>query len=125
MVQYFSEAFFNALAETANADSDFQAKGKKLKAKMLMVAKDRNEAFLIVADGGKVSATKSAPDADADFGFIADYDQWVTSHKGEMPLEKGIMTGKVKFKGSMLKIMPIRAALASLDDVARKVPAEY
>ncbi len=125
MVEYFSEEFFSKFAATANTDPDFQAKGKKFKATMLMVAKDKGRAFLVTADNGAVTSAPATAETAADFAFIGDYAQWVVSHKGDMPLEKAIMTGKVKFKGNMLKIMPVRGALASLDDAARKVPAEY
>ncbi|HVL47792.1 MAG TPA: SCP2 sterol-binding domain-containing protein [Candidatus Thermoplasmatota archaeon] len=125
---YFTKAYFDALATTLNADAEFQAKTANLKANLLMVARDKGEkgaAFLLAVDHGKAAITEATPETSAEFAFIGDYATWVRNHQGEAPLEKLVMTGKMKFKGSIPKIMQMRNQLGVIDTTARRVPAAY
>lgn len=124
MVQYFTKAFFDELASQLNADEDFQAKTSDLDLTILNVAKDKGDAFLLTIDGGKVSVEEADPETDAEFKFIGDYDQWVANHEGSS-LQKMVMTGKIRFKGSMPKIMRLQSKLKAIDETGHEIDAEY
>lgn len=125
MVQYFTAEFFSALADALNGSQDFQAKNASVSTSLLNVAKDKGTAFLVRIEKGKVSASAAAADAQAEFTFTGDYATWVRSHKGELPLEKAIMTGAMKFKGSIPKIMGLRSSLSAFDTEARRIAVTY
>lgn len=125
MVKYDDIAYFQALAEALNADPQFQAKAGNLKTSLLFVKKDRDDGALMTIDGGKVAAENVPAESKADFTFVAPYDVWVTNHRDSVPLEKLIMTGKVKLKGSIPKIMMMKSTLTLIDQKAKTIPAEY
>lgn len=122
----FSSAFFEELVKTLNNDPDFKSKTANVAATVLMVNRDTKTSHLITISKG--SATYNGPGTEetkADFIFIGDSATWIANHKGELPMEKAVMTGKLKFKGSLPKIMGLRAQLTVIDNIAQKVPAEF
>lgn len=125
MTEYFTSEFFNELADRLNKDDEFQDKASDLSIDLLNVAKDKDRAFLLSIDDGKVQIEEASEDTDADFKFIGSYDNWVKNHKGEASLEKSIMTGKIKLKGSVPKIMRLRDKLGRIDDLGTEIDAEY
>jgi len=125
MVKYDDIAYFEALADALNQDAQFQSKASSLKTSLLFVKKDRPDGALLRIDGGKVSAENVPVETPAEFTFTAPYDVWVTNHRDSVPLEKLIMTGKVKLKGSIPKIMMMKNTLTLIDAKAKTIPAEY
>ena len=125
MVKYATIEFFQQLADALNADPNFQAKAGSVKATLLFSTKERAEACLMKVEQGKVNVTEVPRESPADFTFWTDYATWITNHRDNVPLEKLIMTGKVKFKGSLPKIMMLKSQLNIIDDTQRKIPAEY
>lgn len=124
-VQFFTEEYFEQLAQKLNDDEKFQSKAADLELKLLNVAKDKDKAFLLDIDNGKVTASAASEDTDATFKFIGDYDNWVKNHEGKSSLEKSIMTGKIKLKGSIPKIMRLRDKLSRVDDLGQEIEVEY
>jgi putative sterol carrier protein len=125
MVQYFTRPYFEELANLLNNDKEFQAKASNLSVTLLNVAKDKNVSFLLKVDKGKVSVQDGTPETAADFTFIGDYATWITNHKDGATLEKLIMTGKIKFKGSIPRIMSLKGQLGAVDQKARTIAVEY
>ncbi|HUR68094.1 MAG TPA: SCP2 sterol-binding domain-containing protein [Candidatus Thermoplasmatota archaeon] len=122
----FSSGFFEELVKTLNNDPDFKTKTASVNASVLMVNKDLHTSHLLTISKG--AATYNGPGTEetkADFVFIGDSATWIANHKGEIPMEKAVMTGKLKFKGSLPKIMGLRAQLTVIDNIAQKVPAEF
>jgi len=122
----FSSAFFEELVKTLNNDPEFKSKTGSVNATILMVNKDTHTSHLLTISKG--AATYNGPgteDTKADFIFIGDSPTWIANHKGEITMEKAIMTGKLKFKGSLPKIMGLRSQLTVIDAIAQKVPAEF
>lgn len=125
MVQYATLEFFQQLADALNQDATFQAKTSSLKAELLFSTKERADACLLKVDGGKVTVASVPADTKAEFVFLADYPTWVTNHRDGATLEKLIMTGKVKLKGSIPRIMTLKSQLGLIDAKAKTIPAEY
>lgn len=124
MAQFFTPDYFRELEKTLNSDAEFKQKTASLKLDVLMVAKDKGLSGLMKLQNGQVAIEPSTPEAKADFKFIGDYATWVANHKGEAPLDKLVMTGKLKFVGSIPKIMGLRSQLLIIDRLAQSVPAE-
>lgn len=125
MVEYFSEAYWNELASILNNDEDFRENASDLDTSMIFVADDKDLAYKLTFEGGKVEATESSQDEEADFKFIGPYEQWVRNHKGEADFQRLMMTGKIKFEGSMSQIMSLRKQLGSAMGKAAEIDAEY
>ena len=122
----FAAGFFEELVKTLNNDPEFKSKTANVNATVLMVNKDTKTSHLMTISKG--SATYNGPGTEetkADFIFIGDSATWISNHKGEITMEKAIMTGKLKFKGSLPKIMGLRSQLTIIDQIAQKVPAEF
>lgn len=121
----FSSAFFEELVKTLNNDPDFKSKTASVAVTVLMVNRDTKTSHLITVNKGGATYAPGSEETKADFIFIGDSATWIANHKGEIAMEKAVMTGKLKFKGSLPKIMGMRAQLTVIDNVAQKVPAEF
>lgn len=121
MVEYFGQDYYDALCKTLNEDDDFQSEAGDLTTSVVQVAKDKGEAFRLDIDDGAVSAKRVDPDEDADFRFIADYDDWAKVVTGETTAEKLIMKGSMKIDGSMGKVLKHRDKLEYLTKTGRDI----
>jgi putative sterol carrier protein len=124
MPALFTPAFFDELVKRLNNDPDFKQKAGGVAATVLMVNLDTKESFLLNLNKGSAAWTPGNPESKADFTFLGDAATWLSNHKGEAPMEKLVMTGKLKFKGSIPKIMGLRSQLGVIDRIAQSVPLE-
>ena len=122
MPAMFTGAFFDELVKTLNNDSEFKTKTANVTATVLMVNRDTKQSFLLNIAKGTASWAQGAEDTKADFTFIGDTNTWLANHRGEISMEKATMTGKLKFKGSLPKIMSLRSQLTVIDNIAQKIP---
>lgn len=125
MVQYFSKEFFDQLAASLNTDAEWVKKTTGQSFKTIITITDRAKSFFLDVAGGKVAVTETAPDAPADFKFEGPYDSWVILGRGEKDFQSLVMTGKVKFRGSMPKVMGLMGAWNRLIKVAQGLPKEF
>lgn len=125
MTEYFTEDYWHQLADRLNQHDGFQDKASDLDTSLLFVAEDKDRAFLMDVDHGKVTAEPASADADAEFAFKGDYDAWVSNHRDGTGLQRLVMTGKLTFEGSMGKIMGLQSQLGFVTDEAREIDAEY
>jgi alkyl sulfatase BDS1-like metallo-beta-lactamase superfamily hydrolase len=125
MVEYFSEPYFQEIASLLNADADFQAKAQKLTTQLLFIAPDKDRAFIMRVSDGKVQAASATAETDAEFKFTAPYDTWIRNHRDGDTLEKLIMTGKVRFKGAIPRILSLKGQLGAVDQKARSITVTY
>jgi putative sterol carrier protein len=125
MVEYFSAAFFAEVASRLNADAEWRKKAASLAVKVVLTCVDRGRSFLIEAHDGIVSSTETSPDVPADFKFEGTYDAWSLLGKGEKDLQSLVLGGKIRFRGSMPKIMALMGPLTRLTQVAQQVPKEF
>ncbi len=125
MVQYFSKEFFDALAAALNTDAEWMKKTTNQSFKSIITITDRSQSFFLDVAGGKVIVNETAPDAPADFKFEGPYDSWVILGRGEKDFQSLVMAGKVKFRGSMPKVMGLMGAWNRLIKVAQGLPKEF
>lgn len=125
MTQFFTEEFFAEMADRLNEDEEWLKKSGNLTTKVIATCTDRDLSILIDIADGKVATSKVAADDPADFKFEGDYAAWTKAGKGEADLQALALTGKIRFKGSMSKIMAMMGQLNRLVAVLREIPKEF
>lgn len=125
MVRFFTEEFFEQMAERLNADVEWMKKTGGLNTKIVATCTDRDLSVLIEIQQGMVTTKRTSPEEPADFKFEGDYASWQKAGKGEADLQTLTMTGKIRFKGSMSKIMAMFSQLNRLVAVLRDMPKEF
>jgi len=122
-MQYFSEGFFHELARRLNADPDWGKKAAATTVKVTLTVTDRASSYMLEIANGVVTARKAAPEDPADFKFEAPYDIWGRIALGQTDFNTAVLTGKMKFKGSLPKIMAIQPQMTRLTQVAKDIGA--
>ncbi len=125
MTRYFSKEFFDDVANRLNADSEWSKKATTITAKIVLTNSDRPASYLLDIRAGKVAASEVAPEIPADFKFEGNYDAWVQLGKGEKDFQSLVFGGKIRFRGSMPKIMALLGPLNRITQVAQQVPKEF
>jgi alkyl sulfatase BDS1-like metallo-beta-lactamase superfamily hydrolase len=125
MTQYFTQAFFEEVASRLNADPDWSKKAGAISAKLVLTCLDRGASFLIDIANGRVVSSSVSADVPADFKFEGNYDAWTQLGKGEKDLQSLVMGGRIRFRGSMPKIMALMNVLGRVTSVARDVPKDF
>lgn len=125
MVEFFTESYWDQLASRLNEHEDFQSEASDLETSLKFAAPDKGRAFIMSVDNGKVSAEAVDEDAEAEFSFTGDYDVWVENHRDGTGLQRLVMSGKLKFDGSMPRIMSLQSQLGFVTDEAREIEADY
>ncbi|MFQ5837359.1 MAG: SCP2 sterol-binding domain-containing protein [Thermoplasmata archaeon] len=125
MAQFFTKEFFEDLASRLNADDEWKKKTSDLTTRLVATCTDRDISVMIDIQNGVVATREVAQDEPADFKFEGSYEAWLKSAKGEADLQTLVMTGKMRFKGSMSKIMALMSPLSRLTAVLRDMPKEF
>ena len=121
MPALFTDGFFDELIKRLNNDADFKAKTASVTATVLMVNLDTKHSFLMHLNKGAATWAPGTPETKADFTFLGESKVWESNHKGEAPMDKLVMTGKLKFKGSIPKIMGLKNQLSIIDRIAQSI----
>jgi putative sterol carrier protein len=124
LVKFFTDDYFNALAQGLNNDSRFKEDTKDINTTMLNVCKDRNLAYLLTISNGTASISRATPDTQAEFRLIGNYSAWVETAKGRS-LNMQVMSGKIQFQGSIQKILSMQSKLSSIERITQSIPKEY
>ncbi|MEE9592638.1 MAG: SCP2 sterol-binding domain-containing protein [Thermoplasmata archaeon] len=125
MAKFFTAAYFQDLADRLNADAEWRKKAETLTAKVIATVTDRDFSALLDIENGEVKASKVDAETPADFKFEADYDVWKASAEGEGDLTTLVMTGRMRFRGSMSKIMGMMPSLNRLTEILRELPKDF
>ena len=125
MAKFFTEAYFQDLAERLNADKEWRKKAEGVTSRIVATANDRDFSALLDVQNGEVTASRVDADTLADFKFEADYDVWKASAQGEGDLTTLVMTGRMRFRGSMSKIMGMMTPLNRLTEILRELPKDF
>jgi len=125
MVQYFTKEFFDELAGRVNTDPEWTKKGATITAKLMFTITDRAKSYLLDIQSGKVAATEVAADVPADFKFEGPYEAWATLGRAEKDFQSLVIGGKIKFRGSMPKMMGMLSQLNRITLLAQQMPKEF
>jgi len=124
-MRFFSDEYFTELAGRLQKDPDWAKGASKVTAKLMMTVTDRSGAHLLDVQAGNVSVRPAKPDEPADFKFEAPYDVWSRIGKERKDLNSLVLPGKIKFRGSLAKLLPLQGVLVRVEAVARAIPAEF
>ena len=122
-MQYFSQEWFEELARRLNADPAWGKKAAALTTKITLTVTDRGLSHQIDIAAGKVATKAVKPEDLADFKFEAPWDLWGKVAAGQTDFNTAVITGKMKFKGSLPKIMGIQTQMNHLTKAAKDIPA--
>ena len=122
-MQYFSHEWFEELARRLNADPEWGKKAVSLTTRITLTVTDRGLCHQIEVAGGRVSTREAKPDEVADFKFEAPWEIWGKVAAGSTDFNTAVITGKMKFKGSLPKIMGIQTQMNHLTKAAKDIPA--
>lgn len=125
MARYFTMDFFAEVSNRLNADPEWTKKAAGISVKIVLTAVDRSASFLLDIRNGSVSASTVAADVPADFKFEGPYEAWTQLGKGERDFQGLVLGGKIRFRGSMPKIMALMGDLDRITQMARQVPKEF
>ncbi len=125
MVQFYSTAYFEELAARLNKDPEWAKGASKITTKLMMSVTDRGQAHLFEIQSGRVAVRDAQPDEPADFKFEGPYEQWARLGKERKDLNSLVLQGKIKFRGSLAKLLPMQSVLVRIEAVAREIPAEF
>ncbi|HEV8594395.1 MAG TPA: SCP2 sterol-binding domain-containing protein [Thermoplasmata archaeon] len=122
-MQYFSMEFFEELARRLNGDAEWKRRAESLTARLTLTVTDRSLSFLIEIANGTVSARSVQAEDSADFKFEGPWQIWAQIAGGQTDFNTAVLTGKMKFRGSLPKIMGIQPQMTRLTQVAKEIPA--
>lgn len=122
-VDYFSIEYFQELARRLNDDPDWTKRALALTAKIVLTVTDRDRSVILEISNGKVTARSAPSDEPADFKFEGPYEVWGKIAAGQTDFNTAVITGKMRFRGSLSRIMGMQPALSRLTVVARDIPA--
>jgi putative sterol carrier protein len=122
--------FYKAWADEINKDPEVTK--SKLSKKFAYVINDRKSdkgaplTFIMVFSDGKVTEVKEgSPDEKVDFKFKADYDTWAQVNQGKLDAQRAFMQKKYAIEGSMFSLMKLQGVLMRVNEIAKKIAAEY
>jgi putative sterol carrier protein len=124
MVAFFSKEFFEEMAKHLNSNPAFTSTIKDFNASMLLTCVDRVVSYKITARNGTVEVAESREDGPADFHFAAPYDVWVSIAKGDVKIQGAVVGGRVKFIGSMPKMLLYLGKLTGMERLMTKLISE-
>lgn len=125
MTQYFTKAFFEELANGLNADEEWKKKASTTTVKVVLTCNDRSQSYLLDVVNGKVTASEVQADVPADFKFEGNYDAWAILGRGEKDFQSLVMAGKLRFRGSMPKVMGMMTQMNRMTSMAQQLPKEF
>jgi putative sterol carrier protein len=124
-MQYFSPEFWEELARRLNGDADWKKKAATLTSKIVLTVTDKGMCNMIEIAAGAVACHAAKPEDPADFKFEAPWEIWGKIAAGTTDFNTAVITGKMKFKGSLPKIMGIQPAMNRLTATAKEIPATF
>ena len=124
MAEYFTKAFFDELASRVNADPEWTKKAGGITTKLVLTCVDRGRSYLLDVQAGKVTSSEVAADVPADFKFEGPYDAWAALGRGEKDFQSLVISGKIRFRGSMPKMMAMMGQMNRLTLLAQQIPKE-
>lgn len=133
MPPFLSQEWIEAYREALNANEAYAEAAQDWEGDFLFVVEPGEGApegatFYVDLWHGKCrEARLLGPDeeADAAFTYAGPYENWKKLIQGEIDPIKGLLTGKFRLKGSMMKVMRYTKAAKLLVETAGEVPTEF
>ena len=124
MTHFWSEEFFQKTDELLNDDKELCKVFTGMNTTIIAECDDRKETFHILVENGKISSAKANVNDKGEFRFSAPYDLWVKVAKGEEKVQSQVVCGKIKFRGSMPKMLLYLGKVVRMEKKILKIMAE-
>jgi len=132
-LKFPSEEWLKKYVEIVNASREYEQAARDWEGDILFIITpderfDREEVYWLDLYHGKVREWRrlsNRAEREAQFVYEGPYGNWVKLIKGEIEPIKGILTGKFKLRGNMMKILRYTRAAQELVNCATKVPSEF
>ena len=124
MTHFWSEEFFQKTDKLLNGDKELYKVFTGMNTTIIAECNDRKETFHILVENGKISSAKAGAEDKGEFRFSAPYDLWVKIAKGEEKVQSQVVRGKIKFRGSMPKMLLYLGKVVRMEKKILKIMAE-
>ncbi len=124
MVAFFTRQFFGEIVRHLNRDNIFTNTIKDFNSSMVLTCVDRGVSCKITARNGFIEVEDCQGNASAEFHFAATYSVWVSIAKGGVGIQGEVVRGRVKFRGSMPKMLLYLGKLAGMERLMIKLVNE-
>lgn len=104
-VKFFSLEFFQKMVEQLNLDESLSKLTKGMNTNLLLSCNELPSSYLIDVKEGKLSVKQVSNNQAAEFVFSAPYIEWEKIAKGQVKIAGEVVSGRIKFKGSMPKML--------------------
>ena len=129
---FLSEEWVGQIPQAINTNAAYQKAAKGISDRMAFIVKGRHPAadgdethfYLDIKNGRCVEAVREKRTR-ADFFLTGTYDHWKSVLDGEMDVIKAVTAGKIKMKGSMLRMLKNAIPTVRLVGCVQTVPTRY
>jgi putative sterol carrier protein len=133
MPKFPSQEWIEVFMEKLNANEEYEEAAKDWEGDFLFVVRPegnlKEEArFYVDLWHGKCREVRMVPPGEevkTAFTYEGPYGNWIKLINKEIDPIRGILTGKFKLKGSMMKVMRYTKAAKLLVETASQVPTEF
>jgi putative sterol carrier protein len=133
MAKFPSEEWIHIFMEKLNANKEYEEAAKDWEGDFLFVVnpegdlKEEARFYVDLWHGKCREARMLSPGEDVKTAFTYEgpYGNWVKLINKEIDPIRGLLTGKFKLKGSMMKVMRYTKAAKLLVETASQVPTEF
>lgn len=105
MLRFFTKEFFDNVAQELNKDEKAREIFSALNSSLILYCEDLGVGFRLAVEKGVLSVSEEGKTVEAEFFFSAPYEEWCKVIKGEAKVPAEITAGRIKFKGSMPKML--------------------
>lgn len=129
---FLTEEWVQQIPQAINTNASYQKAAKSISDRMAFIVKGKHPAadgdethfFLEIKNGKCVDAAREKR-TKADFFLTGSYDNWKAVLQGEMDVIKAVTAGRIKMKGSMLRMLKNAIPTAKLVGCFQTVPTRY
>ena len=104
-IRFFSLEFFNNMVDQLNADDSLAKVTKGMNTSLLLSCAEISAFYIIDIKEGRLSVKQASSNQVAEFAFSASYSEWEKIAKGQAKIPGEVISGRIKFKGSMPKML--------------------
>ena len=105
LVKFFTIEFFKALVDQLSRDASLTKLTKGMKTTLLLGCTGKDSAFLITVLDEHLDVSEVSADEKAEFKFTVSYERWERIARGEAKMQGDVLSGRIKFRGSMTRML--------------------
>jgi len=121
-VKFWTMDFFRELVDRVNSDESLSKLTRGLNTSLLFDC--NGKAVLIAAEDGKLAVREPPTEKVAEFRFTASTEEWEKIAKGQAKMQGEVVSGRVKFRGSMPKMLLYLGKIVGLEAKVMKTIKE-